>query len=252
MMVETKKKQLSTIAKVLILDQVVGKIITIFLDIFLAAYFYKISKQNIIYLSIYNIVGWITATIGAILVSDIIKRKNKIKLYRFGTIIKSLYIFMIILLGERIVNYVYLIGVMYGISIATTGFPFNMIESENISSKERSKYLGYATVASEIMSLIVPILLGAYITIQSYQVAAILILVFLILKLLLSFGIKNVNVQKEKVNIKEFYSRVKKDTTLKRLYAIEFFKGFNRYGVMSLVVSLLIIYQTNNDLELDG
>lgn len=62
-MVETKKKQLSTIAKVLILDQVVGKIITIFLDIFLAAYFYKISKQNIIYLSIYNIVGWITATI---------------------------------------------------------------------------------------------------------------------------------------------------------------------------------------------
>ena len=134
-MVETKKKQLSTIAKVLILDQVVGKIITIFLDIFLAAYFYKISKQNIIYLSIYNIVGWITATIGAILVSDIIKRKNKIKLYRFGTIIKSLYIFMIILLGERIVNYVYLIGVMYGISIATTGFPFNMIESENISSE---------------------------------------------------------------------------------------------------------------------
>lgn len=126
---------------------------------------------------------------------------------------------MIILLGERIVNYVYLIGVMYGISIATTGFPFNMIESENISSKERSKYLGYATVASEIMSLIVPIL-----TIQSYQVAAILILVFLILKLLLSFGIKNVNVQKEKVNIKEFYSRVKKDTTLKRLYAIEFSK----------------------------
>lgn len=244
------KTKLSIIAKVLILDQSIGKIINIFLDIFLAAYFYKISQQNILYLSIYNIIGWSIATIGAFLVANIIKQKDKVKLYRFGTLIKSIYIFIIMLLGEKIVDYVYIIGIMYGISISTTGFPYNMIESESISNKERSKYIGFATVATEIISLIAPILLGAYITFESYQCAAILIFVFSILKLILSFKIENKNVQKSRVNLKEFYTIFCKDSILKKIYVIEFFKGINRYGVMSLVVSLLIIYQSNNELEL--
>lgn len=242
--------KLSTIARILILDQSIGKIISIFLDTFLAAYFYKISKQNIFYLSIYNIIGWIVATIGAFIVADIIKRKNKVILYRFGIFIKSLYICLIIVLGNKIINYVYIIGIMYGISTATTGFPFNMIESENISIKERSKYIGYASVATEIISLIIPILLGAYITVTSYEISAILIFIFSILKLILSFKIKNKNVQTKKVNLKGFVNILKQDVTLKKLYTIEFFKGINRYGVMSLVVSLLIIYQTSNELEL--
>lgn len=244
------KTKLSSVAKVLICDQAIGKIISIFLDTFLAAYFYKISEQNILYLSIYNIIGWLFATIGAFLVVNIIKCKDKVKLYRFGTFIKALYIFMIMILGEKIINYVYIIGIMYGISTATTGFPYNMIESENISNKERSRYIGFASAATEIISLIVPIFLGAYITFESYQVAAILIFVFSILKLLLSFKIKNSNIQNSKVNLKEFYKIFRKDSTLKKLYAIEFFKGINRYGVMSLVVSLLIIYQSINELEL--
>lgn len=244
------KTKLSSAAKVLIFDQSIGKIISIFLDTFLAAYFYKISEQNILYLSIYNIIGWIFATIGAFAVANIIKCKDKVKLYRFGTFIKSIYIFMIMLLGEKIVNYVYIIGIMYGISTATTGFPYNMIESENVSNKERSRYLGFSSVATEITSLIVPIFLGAYITFESYQVAAILIFTFSIIKLILSFKIENKNVQNSKVNLKDFYNIWSKDSILKKLYTIEFFKGFNRYGVMSLVVSLLIIYQSNNELEL--
>lgn len=244
------KTKLSSAAKVLIFDQSIGKIISIFLDTFLAAYFYKISEQNILYLSIYNIIGWIFATIGAFAVANIIKCKDKVKLYRFGTFIKSIYIFMIMLLGEKIVNYVYIIGIMYGISTSTTGFPYNMIESENVSNKERSRYLGFSSVATEITSLIVPIFLGAYITFESYQVAAILIFTFSIIKLILSFKIENKNVQNSKVNLKDFYNIWSKNSILKKLYAIEFFKGFNRYGVMSLVVSLLIIYQSNNELEL--
>lgn len=244
------KAKLSTSTKVLILDQTIGKIISIFLDTFLAAYFYKISEQNILYLSIYNIVGWLFATIGAFLVADIIKRKNKVKLYRFGILLKSIYIFLIMILGEKIIDYVYMIGIIYGVSTATTGFPYNMIESEHVSNKERSKYLGFATVATEITSLIIPVLLGAYITFESYQVAAILIFVFSILKLVLSFKIENKNVQNSKVDLKEFFHILSKDSILTKLYAIEFFKGMNRHGVMSLVVSLLIIYQSNNELEL--
>lgn len=242
--------KLSNVAKILILDQGIAKVIHIFLDTFLAAYFYKISQQNVFYLSLYNVIGWTVATIGALLVADFIKRKNKVNLYRVGTFVKSLYIFLIIILKEKIVDYVFLIGIIYGLSVSMTGFSFNMMESEQISNHERSKYLGYKSVATEITGLIVPILLGAYITVSSYQIAAVLILIFSILKLILSFFVKNKNVQKEKVNLKEFWKILQKDVILKKLYLVEFLKGITRYGVMSLIVSLLIIYHTSNDFEL--
>ncbi len=136
----TKDAKLKSGSQILILDQAIAKIIVLFLDTFLAAYFYKISEQNIYYLSLYNIVGWITATIGAYVFADYIKRKNKVNLYRFGTLVKCFFIFMIIVLQEKIIDYVYVIGIMFGIATATTGFPFNMIESEQVSNEERSKY----------------------------------------------------------------------------------------------------------------
>lgn len=247
---KTKDVKLSSGPQILIVDQGIAKIINIFLDTFLAAYFYKISKQNIYYLSLFNIVKWFVATLGALAFGDFIKRKNKVNLYRMGTFIQLLYIFMIIILKEKIIDYVYLIGTMNGLTVSMIGFPFNMIKSEQISNKERSKYLGYEMVATETIGLIVPILLGAYITASSYEVAAILIFVFSLLKLILSFFIENKNVQQEKMNLKEFWQILKHNVILKKLYVIEFLKGINRYGVMSLIVSLLIIYHTKNDLEL--
>lgn len=50
--------------KILVLDRGLGKILDIFLNTFLATYFYKITKDNMVYLSIYNIIAWIVATIG--------------------------------------------------------------------------------------------------------------------------------------------------------------------------------------------
>lgn len=129
-MKQKEQIKLSKSAKILVLDRAIGKILDIFLSTFLAAYFYKITQDNMIYLSIYNIIAWITATIGAFTLIDYIKRKNKIHLYRFGTFIKGLFILLIIILGDRIIEYVWLIGICYGISTATTGFPLNMIESE--------------------------------------------------------------------------------------------------------------------------
>lgn len=242
--------KLSSGAQILILNQVLSKMISIFLNTFLVAYFYKITQQNIFYLSLYNMIGWFVATIGAFWTADFIKRKNKMNVYRFGTLIQIVYIFIIILMKEKIVNYVWLIGIIYGISVATIGFPFNMIKSEQISNQERSRYLGYEVVATESVSLIVPILLGAYITAYSYEVTAGLILVFAILKLILSFFIQNKNVQTSQINLRKMWQIFVKDENLKKLYLVEFLKGFNRYGVMSLVVSLLMIYQTENDLEL--
>lgn len=247
-----EKIKLSNNAKVIILDTAIGNVIEIFLSTFLAAYFYKITQDNLIYLSGYYIISWIVATIGAFIVGDYIKRKNKVKLYRFGTCLKALFIFLIIILKERIVDYIWIIGICYGLSVSATGFPFNMMESELVTEKERSKYQGYKSSIAEIVSVIVPILLGAYITVTAYHIAAILVFIFSFIKIIVSFFIKNLNISNNKVNIKGFIEEVKKhrEYPILKLYIIEFLKGITVHGVLSIIISLLIIYEFNTELNL--
>ena len=242
-----KNKKLSFPTKVLILDNILCKIFSIFTGIFLSAYFYKISEEYVFQLALYNVVGWVFATLGAVFLADIIKRKDKIWFYRIGIIIKTIFAFTILILGQDITDHVISLGVLYGLMTATNGFPFNMIESENITNGERIRYLGYGNALTGIVSIVAPLIIGRYITETSYTATAMPIIVVTILELLVSFFLKSKNKTTEKLNLRSFFNKFKKDKTLWKLYVIEFLKGFNRNGVMSLIASLIIIRALPND-----
>ena len=213
----------------------------------MSAYFYKISEEYVFQLALYNVVGWVFATLGAVFLADIIKRKDKIWFYRIGIIIKTIFAFTILILGQDITDHVISLGVLYGLMTATNGFPFNMIESENITNGERIRYLGYGNALTGIVSIIAPLIIGRYITETSYTATAMPIIVVTILELLVSFFLKSKNKTTEKLNLRSFFNKFKKDKTLWKLYVIEFLKGFNRNGVMSLIASLVIIRALPND-----
>ncbi len=242
-----KNKKLSFPTKILILDNILCKVFSVFTGIFLSAYFYKISEDYVFQLALYNVVGWIFATLGAVFLADTIKRKDKIWFYRIGIIIKTIFAFTILILGQDITNHVISLGILYGLVTATNGFPFNMIESENITNGERIRYLGYGDALTSIVSIIAPLIIGRYITETSYTTAAVPIIVITILELLISFFLKSKNRTTEKLALRSFFKNFLKDKTLWRLYIIEFLKGFNRNGVMSLIASLIIIKALSND-----
>ena len=246
------KEKLSFGSKIIILDRVIGNAIDLFLNTFLAAYFYKITEDNMIYIANYYIIVWIAATIGALALGNYIKRRNKVLLYRCGTCIKAGYILLIIILKEKILDYIWLVAIIYGITVSTTGFPLNMLESEAVDGKERTKYMGYKSAIGEITKIIIPIFLGAYITLSSYQIAAILVFIFSIIKVIITFFIKNVNNRNEKMNLKRFLKEVKDKPKypIKKLFIIEFLKGITFNGVLEIVISLLIMYEVKTELNL--
>ena len=241
------KQKLSFPTKILIIDNILCKVFYVFTGIFLSAYFYQVSEKYIFQLALYNVVGWIVATIGAIFLADIIKRKDKIWFYRMGIIIKAIFAFVILILGPDITNHTVSLGILYGLLVATNGFPFNMIESENITNTERIRYLGVGNALTGIVSIIAPMIIGRYITDIGYRTAALPIIILTVIELLISFFLKSKNSTTQKLNLKKFVTLHKNDKTLRKLYAIEFLKGINRNGVMSLVASLIIIKALPND-----
>jgi len=249
---ESEKIKLSNSAKVLMAYIGARKFKWYFLNIFFVAYFYKISEQNIFYLSLYNLVVFIVGTIAALLLGNAIKSKYKMPIFRLGTVLYCLYLFLIIYLKEDIINHIYLIGFISGLGNCMCGFTFNMIQSEQIDIKERSKFEGYQSALSQTISLIIPIFLGAYITINSYEITATLVLVFTILTLIITLFIKDKNVQTKKMDLKRFAKILKdpKSDLLKKVYHIEFLRGITVSGTLTLIVMLLIVSQFESNLDL--
>lgn len=246
------KKKLSFPTKIIIFDNILSKFFWVFTGIFLSAYFYKVSEDYVFQLAFYYVVSWIAATIGAVFLADIIKRKDKIWFYRAGILIRTVFAFIILVSGQEITNHIAALGILYGLVVATNGFPFNMIESENITNQERVRYLGYGNALVGIASIMAPAMIGLYATETSYIATSIPIIVLTIIELLASFFLKSKNHTTEKLNLKSFSKLIKTDKTLRRLYFIEFFKGINRNGVMSLVASLIIIRILPNDATIGG
>ena len=143
------------------------KIMIIFLGPFLTAYFIKTSAESIIDLSSYNIISYILLGLGSFIVAGIIKNKFKIGMFRVGVIINFIYIMTIIILKEKIIDYLWLISVLYGISSSAYWFPYNMFVINKIDNKNRTKYTVKSKNVSLTIGIICPILLGSMITITN-------------------------------------------------------------------------------------
>lgn len=87
-------------ANILIVSNVLREIITIFSGPFLTAYFFKISKNSLIDLSIYNILVFLCVGFFGLILGYIIKNKFQIGMFRIGVILNAVYVLTIIILKE--------------------------------------------------------------------------------------------------------------------------------------------------------
>lgn len=115
-MKKLKKQTLS-----LIICETVTGISMMFLDTFLVAYFFQLTNQNTTVISIYYIITYFIVGLTFWLGGDIIKTKNRVKVFQCGMIINCIYILTIGLLGEQCKTFYYLLGILYGISQGIIG-----------------------------------------------------------------------------------------------------------------------------------
>ena len=101
--------------KVLFALRVLKNIVSNFVDSFLVLYFLDISDSNILPLGIYKLVAVIAIYSVIFLVRNFTKSKNRANLMRIGIILDFIYFLTIVLLKDKVVDYIYLVGVLYGL-----------------------------------------------------------------------------------------------------------------------------------------
>ena len=154
-----------------------------------------------------------------------------------------IYFLAILLLKDQVVNYIYLIGLLYGLEEWFYYSVYNTIESDGIENKDREKYLGTYNGCKNIVSIIAPLFFGSLIQNSGFINTIIFVLVIVVLEILLSIILKDNNIPKcNKTNLKEFKNIVKEHIELKSIIKNKICSGLTySEGALSYVITIYII-----------
>lgn len=246
------KKKIKSEQNTIIIMDAIKKIMTIFLGPFLTAYFISTSTNSILNISIYYIFTYATMALSTLVVAVLAEKRNRIKMFRAGIILNFIYILIIILLKEKIINYLPIISILYGISASCYYFPYNLFIINKVKNTERTNYMVKLFITISVVGILFPIIFGSIITITNYILTAVIVLFISLIQIILSFFITdNHNGDLEEYNLKKAWLELKKNKQVINCLAGEFFIGMNICnGALETVMVILILnsFKTNINL----
>lgn len=246
------KKKIKTEQNIIIIMDAIKKIMTIFLGPFLTAYFISTSTNSILNIAIYYIFTYATMALSTLVVAALAEKRNRIKIFRIGIILNFIYILIIILLKEKIINYLPIISILYGISASCYYFPYNLFIINKVKNTERTNYMVKLFITISVVGILFPIIFGSIITITNYILTAVIVLFISLIQIILSFSITdNHNGDLEEYNLKKAWLELKKNKQVINCLAGEFFIGMNICnGALETVMVILILnsFKTNINL----
>ena len=246
------KKKIKTEQNIIIIMDAIKKIMTIFLGPFLTAYFISTSTNSILNIAIYYIFTYATMALSTLVVASLVEKRNRIKIFRIGIILNFIYILIIILLKEKIINYLPIISILYGISASCYYFPYNLFIINKVKNTERTNYMVKLFITISVVGILFPIIFGSIITITNYILTAVIVLFISLIQIILSFFITdNRNGDLEEYNLKKTWLELKKNKQVINCLAGEFFIGMNICnGALETVMVILILnsFKTNINL----
>ena len=246
------KKKIKSEQNIIIIMDAIKKIMTIFLGPFLTAYFISTSTNSILNIAIYYIFTYATMALSTLVVAALAEKRNRIKIFRIGIILNFIYILIIILLKEKIINYLRIISILYGISASCYYFPYNLFIINKVKNTERTNYMVKLFITISVVGILFPIIFGSIITITNYILTAVIVLFISLIQIILSFFITdNHNGDLEEYNLKKAWLELKKNKQVINCLAGEFFIGMNICnGALETVMVILILnsFKTNINL----
>lgn len=242
---------MSTNAKRLIVINTIRKIIDIFLGPFLTAYFFRVSTDSITMVSLYNIFSYIVIMLISFIVGIIIKNKYELKIFKFGMITKFIQLIVLVVLGSKVVDYIWIIGIISGLSTITWSFPLNVFSATIVTNQEKKEFVVYKTMFTNIVKVLIPVLFGSLISVESFEKTAIIVLILSFIQIIISSKLKYENKKEEqKFNLIEEYKKLKNNKKVKELFKTEFFQGLTYEGALDTAITLIIIIAFQKDFSL--
>lgn len=232
----------------------ITQIISLFASTFLIAHIYSFSGDIYSYIfkvCTYNIAAYGTMGLFYVLAAKIVDSTNRISIYRLSLVVQTLLVVLFVFRGEEISNLLLLAGFIRGLSDAFYYASYNVLKQEMVSKNSIGNYVSGIYVATKIIDLVCPVILGALIDVSTYSTVAIVVCAICIIQIIISCFIKAKKPQGSKYSLKEFFGRLKQNTKAhKQVWFIYGMSFLFVNAVISRVLNICIMMEYQNALSL--
>ncbi len=237
--------------RIMFITDILNSTTSVYFSTFFVLYFFNVTNYEIIPLAKYYITAYLFIGIAFILISKLIKNNYKVELFRIGIALRALYVALIMFLKENIINYIFLVAIIDGLSQGFYSYPKNLLNTEKISNEDRQKYSSIINTVCQFISIIIPLLLGILLTYFSYVEVGKAFFILFVIMYIISFKLKDGKHNKRKLEFNKFFKLIKANKHLRYSLLKPFLSGLTiSSGVMYLIITLYKIYNFKTNLNL--
>lgn len=231
--------------------RILKSIMGIFTSNFLVLYFMQLNNHNILPLGIYYMVVYVTVFLTIFLVRNICKTEKRIYLLQIGILLNFLYFLLLAILKEKMISYVWLIGMVYGLEEGFYYSIYNNFESTGISNEKRAKFVGSYTAYNAVLGMVIPLFFGTLIHSEGFEKALMVILILVTFQIVCSMIFKDEHVPiGNKTDMKAYGKIVKQKKCIQCSYLLSIFEGLIYNGAFGSIITIYIIKVFSDSLEL--
>ncbi len=227
----------------------INSVVSKFTSLFLAIYFLRITQGNVLSVVLYYTFKYLITWACSFISLKLINKNNVLKIYRLGLLSKGLCLFILLMLGKRVTDYIYLYAILDCSTNILYWSAYKMILYNFKNDLQFKKIFSYNSIVSSAISIISTIGMGYTIVNLSYSVVIIIIIILIFLALLATmfFDKYEFDINKMKVsNLKYPF----KDKQAKEVYKILFFEGMGFRGGLETTITLIIFFALGNEASL--
>lgn len=220
----------------------------IYLNIFLIARIYELASNATKTVAIYYIIEYVCIAITMVACGSYFKRKPNNGL-RVGMVLNLVLLLVIMRLDDQIIMYYPVVACIFGVAMGTYYGPMQVLLG-NYTDSDAVGYSAISTMLYNIVNVVFPITIGAYIEKTSFLAVTVCMLAVTGIEFVLSFGIEKIQ-STQKCNLYAFLKILKKNKISKTInvYIIVFLKGITS-SVLDRTVLILIMMMFGSTMQL--
>ncbi len=219
----------------------INNILYMFLNTFMVAYFITLTNYDYRLISIYYALSFVGILLTFLVFAGVIKNKNQVGVFRSGIVLYCVYILVIAILKEKIIDYYAYLGFFYGIVQGLFWVSGHTLINEYTKNVENS-FISFKSILTKILKIFFPIIFGASIQLTSFSYIARIVVLLSLVQFSFSLLIKDKEkIHTKKYDLKGYINYIKDNKKFKTAYKISACDGIVHYLLETLITILIVM-----------
>lgn len=227
----------------------INSIVSKFASLFLAIYFLKITNGNVISVVSYYLFKYSLNGLFSFLSLKTINKNNVLNIYRLGLLSNAICLFILLILGKNVVDYIYLYAVIDCSTSVLYWSAYKMILYCFKSDEQFKKIFSYNSVVSSIISIFSTIGMGYIIVNASYSIVISIIIILVLFALIMTFNFDKYEFNINKIKLSNIKYTLR-DRQSQQIYKMCFFEGMGFRGGLDTTITLIIFLTLGSESSL--